>query len=79
MLSHQMVHSLPSPTATSLAAAANDVKPQTSYFVHESADPVAVARDGVIVQPSLDDAAQPASRFAKRPVHSLAQFRFDRL
>jgi len=55
MFPHQSVHTLPCPATTSLATAANDVKPQTSYLVDETTDAITVARDGMIVQPSLDN------------------------
>ena len=79
MFAHQTVHSSPSPTATSLAAAADTAKPQTSHLVNKTTDAVAVARNGVIIQPTLHNTPQPATRFAKWPVHSLSQFYFDRL
>ena len=79
MFPHQSVHTLPGPFATSLAAAANHFEPQTSYLVHETDDAIAVARNGMIVKPSTHNASQPSGRFAKWPVHSLSQFRLDRL
>ncbi len=79
MFTYQTVHTLPCPAATSLTTATNHVKPQTSYFVDEATDSVAVSRDGMIVQPPLDHSSQPASRFAKWSVHSLLQSRFDLL
>ncbi len=72
MTPHKAVHPSPRPaTATSLTAAAKHLEPKTSYLVHETTDPVAVARHGMIVQPALDNSSQPAARFAKRTVHSL--------
>ena len=78
MKPRKTLHSLPDPTtATTLTAAAKHGKPVSSYLVKETADAVAVARDGVIVQPALHYAPQPTARFAHRPVHSLSQFRLD--
>jgi len=79
MFSHQSVHTLPIPATTSLTATANHVKPHTSYLVNKTSNPVAVARDGMIIQPTLDNSSQPAGRFAKWPVHALSQFYFDHL
>ena len=80
MTSRKTLHPSPRPaTTTKLTAAADYPQPETSYLVHEAADAVTVARDGMIIQPTLDNASQPASRFAKWAVHSLSQFRFDRL
>ena len=73
-VTHQTVHPLPRPArATSLAAATNDMQPQTSYLVHETTDPVTVARNGMIIQPALHNTSQPAGRFAKWPVHAFSQ------
>ena len=58
--------------ASALATAANHPKPQTSNLVHETADAVTVARDGMIIQPALHNASQPSTRFAKGAVHSLS-------
>jgi len=77
---HKATHAVPRPTmATALTTSANHTKPITSYLVHETADAMSVARDGMIVQPALHNRPQPTSRFAKRPVHSLPQRRLDRL
>ena len=59
--------------ATSLAAASKHLEPETSDLVDETVDAVAVAGDGMIIQPALYNLPQPSARFAKRPVHSLAQ------
>ena len=80
MTPHQAVHPSPRPAAaTSLATAAKHLEPKTSYLVHETTDAVTVAWDGMIIQPTLHNTPQPTGRFAKWPVHSFAQFRFDRL
>ena len=80
MTPHEALHPCPRPAiATSLTAATNHFEPQTSYLVDETGDAVTVARDGMIVQPSTHNASQPSGRFTKWPVHSLSQFRFDRL
>ena len=80
MLTCKTLHPIPRPTfATALTATTEHVKPQTSYLVNETTNPVAVAWDGVIVQPALDNTTQPASRFTYGTVHSLSQFFFDRL
>ena len=80
MASRKTLHPSPRPaTATTLTAAADYFQPKTSHLVHEAADAVNVARDGMIIQPALYNASQPASRFVKWPVHSLSQFSFDRL
>ena len=54
MSSGETLRPRPGPTlATALAAASKHTKPKASYLVHKTADAVAVARDGVIVQPPL--------------------------
>ena len=74
----QTLHSLPGPpTATTLTAAAKHEKPVASDLVIETADAVAVAGDGVIIQPAPHNAPQPTTRFAHRPVHSLSQISLD--
>ncbi len=76
----ETLHSLPGPTtATVLTAAAKCGQPMASDLVYETAEAVTVARHGVIIQPALYNTPQPATRFAKWPVHSLSQFYFDRL
>ena len=80
MAAHQSVQPLPGPTrATALAAAAQDRQPRTSHLVHETANPVTIARHGMIIQPALYNASKPAGRFAKRPVPALSQLLLDRL
>ena len=80
MTPREALHPFPCPSvASSLATAANHAKPLTSDLVHETADAVTVARDGMIIQPALHNASQPSSRVAKGVVHSLSQFRLDRL
>ena len=80
MASRKTLHPSPRPAAaTALRAAANYTQPETSYLVHEAVDAVRVARDGVIIQPTLHNASQPSSRFAYWSVHSLSQISFDRL
>ena len=80
MASGETLHPSPRPaTATTLTAAADYFQPKTSHLVHEAADAVTVARDGMIIQPTLDNTSQPTGRLAKWPVHSLSQFSFDRL
>ena len=68
MASAKTSHPSPRPaTATSLNTAAEYFQPETSHLVHEAADAVTVAGDGMIIQPALDNASQPTGRFAKRP------------
>ena len=72
MTSRKTLHPSPRPaTATALTTAADTMQPETSYLVHEAADAVTVAWDGMIIQPSLDNTSQPSGRFAYWPVHSL--------
>ena len=72
------LHSLPRPAAvTSLAATTKLKQPVASYLVHETVDAMAVARDGMIIQPALYHTPQPATRFAQRAMSSLSQFCFD--
>ncbi len=74
------LHPSPRPaTANKLTAAADYFQPKTSHLVHETADAASVAGDGMVIQPALHNASQPAGRLAKWPVHSLSQFRFDRM
>ena len=49
-----------------MTATSNHVQPQTGHLIDETTDPVTVARDGVKIQPTLNNASQPSSRFAKR-------------
>ena len=64
----EALHPLPGPTlATSLTAAAEHVEPLTSDLVDETSDAVAVAGDGVVIQPALHNTSQPAGRLAQRP------------
>ena len=75
----QTFHTVPSPAAASpLTAAAKLPQPVTSHFVYETAEAAAVAGHGVVVQPALHDAPQPAARFAKRTVPAFPQRGFDR-
>ena len=68
------LHALPSPTTTtSLAATAEHMKPKTSYFVDETTEAAAIARDGMIVQPTSYNALQPTGRFSKWPVGHTAK------
>ena len=73
MTSRETLHPSPGPATTAtLTAAADYFQPKTSHLVHEAADAVTVARDGMIIQPALHNASQPTSRFAKWAVHSLS-------
>ena len=79
MASTKTSHPSPRPaTATSLTTAAEYFQPETSHLVHEAADAVTVAGDGMIIQPALHNASQPTGRFAKWPMHSLSQLCFNR-
>ena len=78
--SREAMHALPCPTrATKLAATSNDVMPETSHLVNETTNVVAVAGDGMIVEPPPDNAPKPSGRFAQRSVHSFSQLKLDRL
>lgn len=80
MTSRHTAHPLPRPTrATALAAATQGRQPQTSHLVHETADPVTVARHSMIIQPALHNTSKPAGRFANGPVHAFTQLLLDRL
>ncbi len=69
----ETLHPFPGPSfGSSLATAANHAKPQACDLVHETADVVTVARDGMVVQPALHNASKPSSRVAKGMVHSLS-------
>ena len=80
MQTRKPLHPLPSPAASAtLTTPAYYSKPETRDLIDETAEALAVTRDGMIIQPALHNAPQPATRFAYRPVHSLSQVRFDRL
>ena len=52
------LHPRPRPaTATLLTAAADYAYPKTSYLVNKAANAATVARDGVIIQPTLYNAS----------------------
>ena len=75
----QALHPFPSPTRpTALAAAANHLKPQTSDLVDKTTEAVTVAGHGVIIQPALNNASEPAARFTQWHVHPLSQLTLDR-
>ncbi len=57
-----------------LAASSNRAEPETSHLVDELVQPAAVARNGMIVQPSPHDARQPAARFAQGSCIRLRSF-----
>ncbi len=80
MLGRQRAHALPRPTtATALAASAERAEPVASYLADEAGQAVAVAGDGMIIQPALNNPSQPTARFAYWAVHPLLQPDFDRL
>jgi len=73
MDARKALHSFPRPTTvTSLTAAPKRPTPETSDCGRETVDAVAVARHGMIIEPALQNAPQPATRFAHWPMHSLA-------
>ena len=56
MTPRKALHPLPCPAvASSLTTASKHVEPQSSYLVDEAVDAVAVAGDGMIIQPALDN------------------------
>jgi hypothetical protein len=66
-------HPFPRPTAAAaLAASPKRIQPETNDALDETVDLPRVERHGMIVQPALNNLAQPASGFAERAVHSLA-------
>ena len=72
------LHPRPSPiAATTLTAPTDRRQPESRDFIDEAAQALAVARDGVIIKPALNNAPQPVARFANRSVHTLPQFLFD--
>ena len=72
MFAGKTLHPLPSPTATAtLAAFADHGKPQLDDFIDETAEALAVARDGMVIQPALNNSPQPAARFAKWAMFTL--------
>ena len=80
MASHEAGHPFPCPAASAtLAAATNRSQPQASDALEETAHLPRVERHGMKVQPALYNTSQPASRFTKRAMHSLAQFLADRM
>lgn len=59
MLSPKTMRACPVPTtATSLAAPAERLQPETSNLVHKAPNAAAVARDGMVVQPFLQAASR---------------------
>ena len=75
----QALHPVPRPArTTTLAAAANHLKPQTSDLVDKTTEALTVAGHGVIIQPALNNASEPAARFTQWHVHPLAQLTLDR-
>ena len=80
MFPHKAAHPFPRPaTATALTPTTNQPQPNTAHLVHETTNPPTVARHGVVIQPTLHDAFEPASRLAQRAMHSLPKFRLNRL
>jgi hypothetical protein len=72
------LHPSPSPVAaTTLTAPTDHRQPEPCDFIDETAQALAVVRDGVIIQPALNNASQPAARFANRSVQASPQFLFD--
>lgn len=80
MLADQPLHPRPCPAVlSSLTATPDHPEPVASHLVHKASDAVAVARHGMIVQPSLHHSPQPSGGFAQWPVHPFAQCQPDRL
>lgn len=65
MQAREALHTFPRPALPSaLTAAAKHVQPEARHLVDEAADAVAVAGDGMIIQPALHNTSQPARRLA---------------
>jgi len=80
MQTDEPLHSFPCPlAATTLTPPTDHRQPKPSDLVNETTQAVTVARDGVIVQPALHNAPQPATRFADRTMHTFPQLLFDLL
>src|SRR6056297_4262150 len=80
MQSCKTLHPFPCPTtATSLAASANLRQPQTCHLVDEAAQALTVARNGVVIQPPLNNTSQPAAGFTERAMSAFLQLLFDLL
>ena len=63
------LHPRPSPiAATTLTAPSDHRQPESCDFIDETAQALAVVRDGVIIQPALHNTPQPATL---RHLHSL--------
>jgi hypothetical protein len=77
ILVQNSAHTCPGPGAGgTLTAAAQDAPPQTTHRVDKAAYADRIARDGVIIEPALHGASQPASGFAKRIVHPQTKLGF---
>ncbi len=75
---HEAFHPSPGPAATTaLTPSTKGTQPVTNHLLNETFQLPHVAGDGVIVQPSLNNTSQPASRFAGGPVHSFTKFYVD--
>ncbi|MEZ6032830.1 MAG: hypothetical protein R3C17_07045 [Planctomycetaceae bacterium] len=80
MQTGEPLHSGPSPlAATTLTPTPDDRQPEPGNLVNETTQAVTVARDGMIVQPTLHDTPQPAARFAERTMHTFPQVLLDLL
>ena len=80
MQTDKPMHSVPCPlAATTLTPPTDDRQPEPSDLIDEPTQAVTVARDGMIVQPTLHNTPQPATRFADRTMHTFPQLIFDLL
>ena len=80
MQTDKPLHSFPCPlAATTLTTPTKRRQPVPGGLGNETMQAVAVARDGVIIQPALHNAPQPATRFADRTMHTFPQLLFDLL
>jgi hypothetical protein len=71
------MHPCPGPAVT-LTAAAKNPKPQLGDLITELLQTLHVARNGMIIQPSLHHASQPAADRSKGPMSALLKVCLDR-
>jgi len=80
MQTDKPMHSFPCPlAATTLTPSADSRQPKPCDLIDEPTQAVTVAWNGMIVQPTLHNTPQPATRFADRTMHTLPQLLFDLL
>ena len=56
-----------------LASVAYDAQPKSDYLINEAIDALGVARDSMVLQPSLHDRTQPPRGFTQGAVHAFAK------